>query len=87
MISHVSSPVRDAEWDMLLLVFPSSSLSQEILIWLASLCLLGMGAVRGVLLSYSHACTHTLGITLSSLPWEPSCWHKMGKDAEIQMHV
>lgn len=64
---------------MLLLVFPSSSLSEEILIWLASLCLLGTGTARGLLLSYSHARTHTLGTTPSLLPW-----HKMGKDAKIQ---
>lgn len=64
---------------MLLLVFPSSSLSKEILIWLGRLCLLGTGTARGLLLTYSHARTHTLGTTLSSLPW-----HKTGKDAKIQ---
>lgn len=42
---------------MLLLVFPSSSLSKEILIWLAILCLLGT-AQRGDYSSVTH--THAL---------------------------
>lgn len=86
MTSHVSSPARDAEWDMPLLVSPSSSLSNEISIWLTSLYLLGMGTERGLLLSYSHACTHTLWTTLSSTSLGAIAnphWHKMGKDAKI----
>lgn len=39
----------------------------------------GHGTARGLLLSYSHARTPTLGTTPSSPPW-----HKNGKGAEIQ---
>lgn len=89
MTSHVSSPVRDGERDMPLLVFPSSSLSKEISIWLTSLYLLGMGTERGLLLCYSHACT-LCGPHRDPLPWEPLLvctgrkWEKMPKSSMLK---
>lgn len=76
---------------MPLLIFPSSSLSKEISIWLTSLYLLGMSTEGRLLLCYSHASTHThSGPRRALLPWEPflihtgTKWEEMPKSSMLK---